>query len=536
MQKRTIFIVIVIAVTIAALYLYADITTFFAPIDAALRNLIGAPVASQPDWAPLAELGVIGLIGVAVAFLLPRISLRAVFLSIAIGLCLLMGGAILLAQNGIGVNIGLPLMLLIGGALCSMPFRSEGMSEQYEEPEEAEETGQALHADGQDAAQASSGELYTAGPGADSVSSQPEEPVHAELISRAEHAAEPTGVQSIGVVDATGIQQEGAPAALPEPVEALPAETFGASEPHGMASLSSHEEVQGAEQTAHTVEPEKAQDVPLPDGEAVIVPHQEPALLAEGPHQTPFGTEHAERDDYGRNLTVYTFSSELSSKEGFNARSLLVVDLLRRTINTRIAKFVATNQEGSFRSYSFETVTGEPLSAVCRKRSRLPLVEVCWTIGQIAEVLDRAHKNGLFHRALRPEVIFRTPRSDIRITEFGLAELADFPPEAIPSELLPYTAPEILSQAHPDGRTDLFSLGVIFFEMLTGERPFAGATAQELTENILLAPAPVARAIVPELPIYCDLILERLLAKRREDRYQLSIDVVDDMSMLLANL
>jgi serine/threonine protein kinase/TolB-like protein len=162
----------------------------------------------------------------------------------------------------------------------------------------------------------------------------------------------------------------------------------------------------------------------------------------------------------------------------------------------------------------------------------------------LAEALAAAHDRGVLHRDLKPANVMVTEDGRVKVLDFGLAKLAVAPAgeqmetlEKLTREerivgTPPYMSPEQLHGSPLDARSDLFSLGVVFYEMATGRRPFSGASAAELLSSILRdEPAPVSE-LRPELPRQLGRILRHCLAKEPARRFQTAQDVRNDLEAL----
>lgn len=172
---------------------------------------------------------------------------------------------------------------------------------------------------------------------------------------------------------------------------------------------------------------------------------------------------------------------------------------------------------------AMEWIEGTPLSAAI-PRGGWPIDRVCRTGRQIAEALEHAHANGITHRDLKSSNVMIRRDGHVKVIDFGIAEravrsvdLTETQP-AIAQGLmgtLSYLAPELLKGAQPDARSDLWSLGVVLFEMTTGRLPFDGSGAPDLAAAILRdAPPSLPRTVTPVLAR----VIERCLAKNPSDR------------------
>jgi len=182
-----------------------------------------------------------------------------------------------------------------------------------------------------------------------------------------------------------------------------------------------------------------------------------------------------------------------------------------------------------------EFISGQTLESMMRSAGqRLPLATTLDLVKQIAEALDYAHAQGIIHRDIKPANIIITEDGRAKIADFGVAKLAltDY---TMPGQVLgtpSYMSPEQLSGDTVTGRSDLFSLTVILYSMLSGERPFSADTVTALTFQVVYRdPAPVTRqnpALRPEF----DHVIGLGLAKKPADRYQRGLDLAADLDDL----
>ena len=143
---------------------------------------------------------------------------------------------------------------------------------------------------------------------------------------------------------------------------------------------------------------------------------------------------------------------------------------------------------------------------------------------------------GFVHRDIKPANILIDPQGRAYLTDFGIAVVEeDLLRDVTAAGTLPYMAPEQLGErlGPVDHRADLYALGVVLYELLTGRRPFRAATPIELREKILREDPPPPRSIEPDIPEELERVCLRCLAKRPEDRYQRADEVARDLRTYL---
>ena len=197
---------------------------------------------------------------------------------------------------------------------------------------------------------------------------------------------------------------------------------------------------------------------------------------------------------------------------------------------------------------AMEFIEGETLRGHIRGNA-LPVEEILKLGIQIAEALDAAHAEGIIHRDVKPANIFVTKRGRAKVLDFGLAKLipkgiansdeesggtASDPTSVVGiiSGTPSYMSPEQIRGDDLDPRTDIFSLGVLLYEMATGQQAFDGGTGGMIIEAILTrAPIP-PRSINPSIPPRLEAIIDKALHKHRDERYQNAADMLADLQQL----
>jgi eukaryotic-like serine/threonine-protein kinase len=204
----------------------------------------------------------------------------------------------------------------------------------------------------------------------------------------------------------------------------------------------------------------------------------------------------------------------------------------------------SVEEDAGVRFLTMELVEGEGLDQLLTAEG-LPLATV-FAIGiAVADALAAAHEKGIVHRDLKPANVMLTKDGHVKVLDFGLAKLADerAPDQAVTDlapittegavmGTVPYMSPEQLRGQHVDHRSDIFSLGVLLYEMTTGCRPFSGATNSDVMSSILRdTPRPLAQ-LNPDPPARLGRIVAQCLEKEPGERYQSARDVRNELRSL----
>lgn len=195
---------------------------------------------------------------------------------------------------------------------------------------------------------------------------------------------------------------------------------------------------------------------------------------------------------------------------------------------------VGENSENRDPYIVLEYVAGEALNRVLAREKKLPLMTALQLTEEIAEALDYAHEQGVTHRDIKPANILVNQDGHAKVADFGIAKLnlAHF---TLPGRVLgtpAYMAPEQLSGEGVDGRSDLFSLGVILYAMVVGHSPFQGDSATTVCFKVANREPVAASALDLTLPPELDEVIARAMAKNPEQRYQRGADFARDVREL----
>ena len=203
------------------------------------------------------------------------------------------------------------------------------------------------------------------------------------------------------------------------------------------------------------------------------------------------------------------------------------------------------NEECNPPFIAMEYIEGETLE----KKIESKEFDLSATLGialQIADALAEAHTNGIIHRDIKPANIIINRRGQVKILDFGLAKIIARESEAETQQhlsqagmifgTLAYMSPEQARGRRVDAGTDIWSLGVVLFEMITGHPPFAGETKSDILAAILRNEPPPLSYYTPNVPLNLEHIVKKTLGKERDERYQVVKDLLLDLKILQSEL
>jgi eukaryotic-like serine/threonine-protein kinase len=188
-------------------------------------------------------------------------------------------------------------------------------------------------------------------------------------------------------------------------------------------------------------------------------------------------------------------------------------------------------EEGDLSYIAMEFVEGETLEGWMQKNRILPVEQTVAIIEQIAAGLDFAGARGITHRDIKPGNVLLTADGRAKIADFGIAKFSTskMTQTGMIMGTPAYMSPEQALGNPLDGRSDIFSLGVIFYEMLTGERPFSGSNSTTIIYKIVHEAVVPPRNLNVTIHAGIDSIVQRMLAKNPDERYQSCGEVVQDL-------
>jgi serine/threonine-protein kinase len=216
-------------------------------------------------------------------------------------------------------------------------------------------------------------------------------------------------------------------------------------------------------------------------------------------------------------------ADQLASEDSENviARFRREAQAAGRLSHPNIVSIYDFGEEAGTWFIAMEFIKGRELKECFEANERFTTASIVKIMSQILDALDYSHRQGVIHRDIKPANIFMLPDGSVKVGDFGIAhiEASNLTQVGAVMGTPAYMSPEQILGLPVDGRSDLFSAGVILYQFLTGERPFSGSAATTMQKVLKEDPLPPSSLNV-QAPIEMDAIMRKALAKRPEDRFQ----------------
>ena len=235
-----------------------------------------------------------------------------------------------------------------------------------------------------------------------------------------------------------------------------------------------------------------------------------------------------------RNVAVKIMRDEMAADEEFKRRFCAESQAVAMLSHPNIVAVYDVSHNDKIEYIVMELIDGITLKQYMDRRGILSWKEAVHFSKQIARALGHAHERGIIHRDIKPQNIMLLRDGTIKVADFGIAslesELHESDGQAIGS--IHYIAPEQARGELPDARSDIYSLGVVMYEMMTGKVPYTGDSLGEIAvKHMNAAPTPI-HEINKDLPGALEEIIMRAMAANLQDRYQTAAELADDLEAL----
>ncbi len=237
-----------------------------------------------------------------------------------------------------------------------------------------------------------------------------------------------------------------------------------------------------------------------------------------------------------RQVAIKVLAAQLSLDEEFVRRFEREATTAANLRHPAIVTIYDVGEQDDLHYIAMELVSGRSLHAIIEERTTLGLGYAVSLLDPVARALDYAHAQGAVHRDIKPHNILIDHDGRVLITDFGIAQTADSDGDRLTRTGVfmgtpEYISPEQAESQRVDGRSDLYSLAVVAYEIITGRVPFAGGTPQLIVAHAQLPPPPPT-SVLAHLPGELDEVLVRALAKRPERRYPTGSDLIAALRMV----
>src|SRR5438270_931307 len=233
-----------------------------------------------------------------------------------------------------------------------------------------------------------------------------------------------------------------------------------------------------------------------------------------------------------RDVALKVIRVDLASHPAILDRFKREIQLSSNVTHKNVLRVYDLGEFGGVKFLTMQYIDGEDLASLMRHDAPLPLPKTIAIFRQICEGLQAAHEQGVIHRDLKPQNVMIDNRGRVAITDFGLAKSFDYASLTEAGKVIGtphYMSPEQVKGIPLDQRSDLYSLGIILYEMLTGTVPFSGTSAYEvMIQRTQKTPRP-ATDHNPKIPRYLSQILDRCLQANPDLRYSSAAEILRDL-------
>ncbi len=237
-----------------------------------------------------------------------------------------------------------------------------------------------------------------------------------------------------------------------------------------------------------------------------------------------------------RFVAVKVLKQEFSENANFVSKFRVEAQAAAGLMHPNIVNVYDVGEENGIYYIVMELVEGITLKKYIEKKARLSYKEAVSIAIQISLGIEAAHNNHIIHRDIKPQNIIISKEGKVKVTDFGIAKAATS--NTITSNVMGsvhYTSPEQARGGYSDEKSDIYSLGITMFEMLTGRLPFNGETTVAIAIKHIQEEMPSVQEFVPEIPYGVEQIVLKCCQKSPDRRYQSMASLIDDLKKSLLN-
>ena len=201
-------------------------------------------------------------------------------------------------------------------------------------------------------------------------------------------------------------------------------------------------------------------------------------------------------------------------------------------LHPNIVTLYDAGRDGDWYYLAMEFIEGETFAAEIAREGRVRIERAAEVAADVADALDVAHERGVIHRDIKPANLMILPDRSVKVADFGIARLANASATMTTDMVVGtpyYMSPEQVRGGKLDGRSDLFSLGVVLYEAITGRRPFQADALATILNNILNTTPPAPHEVEPDIPRELSSIVMRAMGRTPEERYARGKELAGDL-------
>ena len=236
-----------------------------------------------------------------------------------------------------------------------------------------------------------------------------------------------------------------------------------------------------------------------------------------------------------RYVAIKVMKSEFSQDKTFVSKFWAEAQSAAGLVNPNVVNVYDVGVENGIYYIVMELVEGITLKKYIEKRGRLPYKEAVSIAIQVANGMDAAHKHNIVHRDIKPQNIIISKEGKVKVTDFGIAKVASSATINTSASMgsVHYISPEQARGGYSDERSDIYSLGITIFEMLTGTVPFDGDSAVSVAVQHIQDSIPLPSQLVEGVPVSVDKIVLKCTQKKTDRRYQSAAELIVDLKKSL---
>ena len=237
-----------------------------------------------------------------------------------------------------------------------------------------------------------------------------------------------------------------------------------------------------------------------------------------------------------RFVAIKVLKSEFSSDNSFVSKFKAEAQSAAGLMHPNIVNVYDVGEERGMYYFVMELVEGITLKRYIEKKIRLTSKEAVSIAIQVSMGIEAAHNNGIIHRDIKPQNIIISKEGKVKVADFGIAKAASS--NTVTSHAMGsvhYTSPEQARGGYSDAKSDIYSIGITLFEMVTGHVPFDGETTVAVAIKHIQEEMPSPRVYVPDVPISVEQIINKCCQKNPDRRYQNVGQLIKDLKHSLAN-